>query len=521
MLAAVGRGSPRVSVVVGGPIRRHRRRGGLGGRGSRAARLSEDPGTSLLLLEAGPDHTSAGAPAGLHSPNFFDAVMEPGRIWPDLVATRAAEQTETTYVRGLGAGGSSSINAMGAIRGTVDDYERWAGELGCAGWGWPEMLARLPARRGRRRLRRRRAARQGGPIPLWRVPLDELAAARAPRCAPRSTELGYPTCDDYHAPDATGISRVRAHAARRPARLDQRRVPRPRARRARTSTCAATRSSTASCSTGRRAVGVRLADGDRDRGARGDRQRGRDPLARDPAALGHRRRRRPARSARTSRTTPRRRASSSRCSPTGAHAVGRRAGVQLAAALLVGPRRRRAERHADRLVRRRRARTTASLGGGADHRRGDARVLVTAWSGCAPPTRTSTRSSSSACSTDARDLVRLRDGVRRIIDDRAASRRSTAITDRRDRAHDADRRARLRRRDRHVAARQRHRLRARGRDVPHGRARRPGRRRRHRLPGDRLRGPARVRRVGHARPPEGEHAPHDGRDRGAPRRADA
>jgi len=106
-----------------------------------AARLSEDPGTSLLLLEAGPDHTSAGAPAGLHSPNFFDAMMEPGRIWPDLVATRAAEQQETTYVRGLGAGGSSSVNAMAAIRGTVDDYERWAGELGCTGWGWPEMLA--------------------------------------------------------------------------------------------------------------------------------------------------------------------------------------------------------------------------------------------------------------------------------------------------------------------------------------------------------------------------------------------
>ena len=106
-----------------------------------AARSPEDPGTSVLLLEAGPDHTSAGAPAGLHSPNFFDAMMEPGRIWPNLVATRAAEQPETLYVRGFGAGGSSSVNAMGALRGTVDDYERWAGELGCAGWGWPEMLA--------------------------------------------------------------------------------------------------------------------------------------------------------------------------------------------------------------------------------------------------------------------------------------------------------------------------------------------------------------------------------------------
>jgi choline dehydrogenase-like flavoprotein len=32
------------------------------------------------------------------------------------------------------------VNAMGAIRGTVDDYQRWAEEFGCVGWGWAEML---------------------------------------------------------------------------------------------------------------------------------------------------------------------------------------------------------------------------------------------------------------------------------------------------------------------------------------------------------------------------------------------
>src|SRR5258706_4670239 len=105
-----------------------------------AAQLSQDASTSVLLLEAGPDHATADAPPAVHAANFFRAVFEPGRIWPSLVATRAAGQDEALYVRGRGAGGSSSVNALGAIRGTVDDYDRWARELGCPGWGWPEML---------------------------------------------------------------------------------------------------------------------------------------------------------------------------------------------------------------------------------------------------------------------------------------------------------------------------------------------------------------------------------------------
>jgi 5-(hydroxymethyl)furfural/furfural oxidase len=172
-----------------------------------AARLSEARDSSVLLLEAGPDHTSADAPDGLLSPNFFRAVMESGRMWPDLVATRAPGQAESLYARGRGAGGSSAINAMCAIRDTTDDYERWARELGCAGWGWPEMLDAFlrveddldyggDAWHGR-----------GGPIPLARLPVSAQAPLdRAVRAA--TTALGYPTCDDYHAPDATGVSRA-------------------------------------------------------------------------------------------------------------------------------------------------------------------------------------------------------------------------------------------------------------------------------------------------------------------------
>ena len=133
--------------------------------------------------------------------------MEPGCIWPALTATRAPGQPESLYVRGRGVGGSSSVNALCAIRGTEDDYDRWEHEYGCAGWNWPAMLDAFlrveddvdlggDGRHGR-----------GGPIPLARTPHDALPPLdRALRAA--MTDLGYPTCDDYHAPGATGLSRA-------------------------------------------------------------------------------------------------------------------------------------------------------------------------------------------------------------------------------------------------------------------------------------------------------------------------
>ena len=139
-----------------------------------AARLSEDRHTSVLVLEAGPDHRAADAPAGLYSANFFHAVSEPGRIWPDLVAARATGQNEALYLRGRGLGGSSSVNAMAAIRGTVDDYERWAGELGCPGWGWAEMLTAFLRVEDDLDYGGDGIHGAGGPMPLSRLALGQM-----------------------------------------------------------------------------------------------------------------------------------------------------------------------------------------------------------------------------------------------------------------------------------------------------------------------------------------------------------
>jgi 5-(hydroxymethyl)furfural/furfural oxidase len=225
-----------------------------------AARLSDDPDRHVVLLEAGPDVTSADEPAGVRGANFFAAVMEPGRLWPDLTATRAAGRPAELYVRGRGAGGSSAINAMVGLRGIPDDYDRWAHDLGCPGWGWAEMLTAFLAVEDDADHGGDGQHGAGGPIPLWRVPEAELPPlTRALRAA--MTDLGYPGTDDHHAPGATGVGRVsltmrgRQRVSTNDAYLDPARGRPNLEVRGDTSVDRV-------CLDGRRAVGVRTTDGD-------------------------------------------------------------------------------------------------------------------------------------------------------------------------------------------------------------------------------------------------------------------
>ncbi len=102
-----------------------------------ASRLSEDPSTSVCLLEAGPPDRSVliHCPAGLallaqtRQANWaFQTVPQPG-----LNGRRGYQP------RGKVLGGSSSINAMIYLRGQPQDYDAWAA-AGNPGWAWNEVL---------------------------------------------------------------------------------------------------------------------------------------------------------------------------------------------------------------------------------------------------------------------------------------------------------------------------------------------------------------------------------------------
>ena len=88
-----------------------------------AARLSEDPGGEVALLEAGGAGHSAGDP---HAGGVPDALQVERRLGPAGEPEPGLGDRRLFLPRGKVLGGSSSINAMIYIRGNRADYDGWA-----------------------------------------------------------------------------------------------------------------------------------------------------------------------------------------------------------------------------------------------------------------------------------------------------------------------------------------------------------------------------------------------------------
>lgn len=97
-----------------------------------AARLSEDPSVSVLLLEAGPVDRAL----ELHVPAAFSKLFRGRYDWNyDTVPQPALEGRTVYWPRGKTLGGSSSLNAMMWVRGFAGDYDEWAQTAGDT-WSW-------------------------------------------------------------------------------------------------------------------------------------------------------------------------------------------------------------------------------------------------------------------------------------------------------------------------------------------------------------------------------------------------
>lgn len=178
-----------------------------------ASRLSEDPSTKVLLIEAG--HAARGMQFDMVALATFRLRGNPDTDWTYITeADLTRDGRREPQPRGKALGGSSSINGTVYVRGNRGDYDHWA-QLGCTGWDYDSLLEIFRhLEDGRGDLLRSREYGHGGPIrvseargrhPLTKVFIDAMG------------ELGVPTDRDYNEEHqfAAGVARVNQFKGRR------------------------------------------------------------------------------------------------------------------------------------------------------------------------------------------------------------------------------------------------------------------------------------------------------------------
>ncbi len=169
-----------------------------------AARLSEDSGKSVLLLEAGPDYPD------------FDLLPDELKFGYDPIASYEGARhnwsfkgtatnnpvREIPVPRGKAMGGSSAINVQAFIRGVPEDYDAWAA-LGNDEWKYVNLLPDFRSSETDLDVKDDFHGTDG-PIPVRRHKRanwnkDQEAFFQA------CVTAGFPEVFDQNNPDATGV----------------------------------------------------------------------------------------------------------------------------------------------------------------------------------------------------------------------------------------------------------------------------------------------------------------------------
>lgn len=181
---------------------------GAGSAGAALAVRSAEKGKRVLLLEAGPDYRSAQMHEAWRSPNPAVALMDPtaaeGLVWTGLNSSRTDKQQQAPYWRGRGVGGSSSVNGQIAIRPPMEDFEDWAA-LGCSGWSPEDVLPYFAKLEDDEEFGDEPHHGRGGPTPIHRTPRSRWGGVDT-ALAESALAAGFAWAPDVNAPAATGVS---------------------------------------------------------------------------------------------------------------------------------------------------------------------------------------------------------------------------------------------------------------------------------------------------------------------------
>ncbi|WEK48218.1 MAG: GMC family oxidoreductase N-terminal domain-containing protein [Candidatus Andeanibacterium colombiense] len=164
-----------------------------------AARLSEDPGNRVTLLEAGgkDDALIVSMPLA-----WMQVSSTPEYGWGDVSEPDPhLDGRSQPLPRGKMLGGCSSINGTMYIRGAAADYDSWR-DAGLNGWGYADVL---PYFKKAETNWRGAGPEHGGAGPLSVTPM-KTHPELFPAFLETANALGYPATDDFNVARPDGFS---------------------------------------------------------------------------------------------------------------------------------------------------------------------------------------------------------------------------------------------------------------------------------------------------------------------------
>ncbi len=163
-----------------------------------AARLSEDPGVKVLLVEAGGTDRSQmymkpGMISLMHQVEELKAKVDWGfKTTPQ----KHLNGRKLPYTRGKVLGGCSAVNGMLYLRGNRANYDSWA-EQGCVGWSYEDVLPYFRKSEDHQDGESEFHGK-GGPLKVTRHPDDQMSPVSKAFAAAIADHFGVDADGDFN-----------------------------------------------------------------------------------------------------------------------------------------------------------------------------------------------------------------------------------------------------------------------------------------------------------------------------------